>query len=82
MTEHTTPFEREILTYFHTGGGHAGQFPRPTPLYWYTVERFVDMGILTRNDIGDIVPNEEPMRMYMDALAAVPLPVQVWKVPA
>lgn len=79
----TTPFEREILTHHYTS---SAPFPRPTPLYWATVNDFCDKGLLGRvssndGEIDRVVPIEEPMRLYMDALAAVPLPVRVWAMP-
>jgi hypothetical protein len=81
----TTPFEREILTHHYTS---PAPFPRPTDLYWATVNRFCDLGLLRRShpypstdDPSVVLPVDEPMRLYMDALAAVPLPVKKWAIP-
>jgi hypothetical protein len=77
MTEHTTPYEREILTHHYTSWS---PFPRDTELYREYVEKFARMGLL-RVDGGKVEANKEALRTYMDALAAVPLPVQKWVVP-
>lgn len=69
-----TPFEREILTHHYVS---PEPFPRQTPLYWDIVDRMVGAGLLRRH-LGDVSAVEEPLRVYMDALEAVPLPVQVW----
>jgi hypothetical protein len=79
----TTPFEREILTHHYTSGA---PFPRPTELYWATVNKFCDMGLLRRvpsfTDHPDgVLPQCVPLEMYMQALAAVPLPERGWVMP-
>jgi len=73
----TTAYMREILTHHYMG---PDPFPRPTDLYWGYVKTFVALGLLRME--GDAVKgNDEPLRVYMGALGAVPLPVQRWVMP-
>ena len=50
------------------------------------VRQFLDLGLLISHKGADglecIRQNEEALRVYMAALAAVPLPVQRWVVPS
>jgi len=76
----TTPLEREILTHYWMS---PGPFPRcHVGAVREAVERFVRLGLLSY----DAAANEyrgvkEALRPYMEALDAVPLPVQQWQVP-
>lgn len=88
--EYTTPYEREILTHYWVS-------PEPwkngsenwRDLDGKIIDKFVRLGLLRQvqhQEIGSvlvskIVKNEEALRVYMDALAAVPLPVQRWVIP-
>ncbi len=74
----TTPLEREILTHYWTT---PGPFPRNTPLICEITGVFIDAGILLRDDNGEVRANCDAMEPYMDALAAVPLPVMRWVIP-
>lgn len=75
----TSPFEREILTHHFTS---AAPFPRHTELYEVIVNRFVAAGLLKWNAMTGIPePEPIPLRMYMQALGAVPLPVKRWVMP-
>ena len=83
MTEHTTPFEREILSHYYVS---SAPFRNEGELAVTLVNKFVDLGLLRRLDFPNaygakIAGNKEPLSVYMDALAAVPLPVQRWIVP-
>lgn len=76
----TTPYEREVLTHHYTC---SEPFPCQTILYSQTVERFVELGLLVRAEgVDRPLANCDAMEPYMAALAAVPLPVQRWIVPA
>ena len=76
----TTPLEREILTHYWTS---PAPFPRcHVDAVREAIERFVRLGLLSY----DAAANEyrgikEALRPYMEALDAVPLPVQRWEVP-
>lgn len=85
LGHHTTALEREILTWFwchpdpYLGGS---QFWRP--IHAEAVQRFVKAGLLVdgmENGQPKVLPNRPALRSYMDALDAVPLPVQRWVVP-
>lgn len=82
IARHTTPFEREVLTHHFCS---TASFPRQTKLYYETVDKFVAMGLLewvAREESGSVrIRATEGARIYMVALAAVPLPVRVWKKP-
>ena len=83
----TTPLEREILTHYATTSGpYRGGADNWTPTHHEIVQRFVDLGLLIRHHGADglqrIRANDEALRVYLAALAAVPLPVQRWVVPA
>ncbi|HYK50908.1 MAG TPA: hypothetical protein VEU94_14365 [Terriglobales bacterium] len=76
----TTPLEREILTHYWTS---PAPFPRcHVDAVREAIERFVGLGLLSY----DAAANEyrgvkDALRPYMEALDAVPLPVQRWVVP-
>ena len=83
----TTPLEREILTHYATTAGpYRGGSDNWTETHVQIVRRFVDLGLLVSYKDADGVPrirqNEDALRPYMAALAAVPLPVQRWVVPS
>jgi hypothetical protein len=83
----TTPLEREILTHYATGAGpYRGGSENWTETHLQIVRRFIDLGLLISYKGADgqqrIRQNEEALRVYMAALAAVPLPVQRWVVPS
>jgi hypothetical protein len=83
----TTPLEREILTHYATTGGpYRGGADNWTSTHHEIVQRFVTLGLLIRHPGEDglqrIRANDEALRVYLAALAAVPLPVQRWVVPA
>jgi hypothetical protein len=73
----TSPLEREILTHYYT-----------TPLPYTTrslvhveaVAKFVELGLLISDEDG-VRADYEALGPYMDALAAVPLPVRRWVIP-
>ena len=76
----TTPLEREILTHYWTS---PAPFPRcHVDAVREAIERFVGLGLLsydaTANQYRGV---KEALRPYMEALDAVPLPVQRWAVP-
>lgn len=71
----TTPYEREILTHYYIS---LAPFPRAdAPLFKMTIDKFIKLGLLER-DGDEIKGVEGALRIYMDALAAVPLPVHPW----
>lgn len=75
----TTPLEREILTHYWVS---TGEFPRRGHLTQEIEERFIRRGLLRRHPLSKKVESvEAAMRVYMEALAAVPLPVQSWSIP-
>lgn len=75
----TTPLEREILTaYWTSPEGYTG---RRTDLHDRIIQKFVRLGLLCLQSPGSVQPNFDALSPYMDALAAVPLPVQRWVIP-
>ncbi len=81
----TTPLEREILTHYATSPGpYLGGSGNWAEIHVKIVQRFIDLRLLISHQGADgrshLRANEEALRVYMDALAAVPLPVQRWVV--
>lgn len=82
----TTPLEREILThYWSTPGPYLGGSENWKATHGLLVQKFVDLGLLVRYDGEDGFPhirgNQDALRLYMEALSMVPLPVQRWIIP-
>jgi hypothetical protein len=83
----TSPLEREILThYWVSPTDFRGNWQEWGCVVRGIIDRFVDLGILERVLTPDegaptIRGNAAALRPYMDALANVPLPVQIWAVP-
>ncbi len=77
----TTPLEREILTHYYVmAEPYQGGSENWNPCVSGIVNVFIRMGLLIRCD-GRLRANEPALRVYMDTLAAVPLPVQRWVIP-
>lgn len=79
----TTPLEREVLSHYYVS---PDPFPRWTPFISLLVRRFIRAGLLTELDLPNhkgswVQGNQAALKPYMDALAAVSLPRQVWSVP-
>lgn len=84
----TSPYERAILNHYWVS-------PEPwkdgsenwLPLDTQTIDKFIGLGLLLEVSHPDlpsrskIVKNEAALRVYMEALDAVPLPVQRWVIP-
>lgn len=84
--QHTSPLEREILThYWTTPGPYAGSTDDWSQSVCIHVRRFVALGLLEERSPGTaaahIVANQEALKVYMEALAQVPLPVRQWVIP-
>jgi hypothetical protein len=82
----TTPLEREILTHYATTPGpYLGGSENWAEVHAKIVQHFIELRLLISHQGADgrshLRANEEALRAYMDALAAVPLPVQRWMVP-
>ena len=83
----TSALEREILTwYWCYSSPFLGGSEFWKPIHARAVQRFVKVGLLIEGlnkDTGlpKILPNRDALRAYMEALDAVPLPVQRWIVP-
>jgi hypothetical protein len=83
----TTPLEREILAHYATSAGpYRGGTGQWTQTHVQIIQRFIDLGLLLcptgADGLQRLKANEPALRAYMAALAAVPLPVQRWVVPA
>lgn len=79
----TTPLEREVLTHYYVS---PEPWPRLNIHNRDLIDRFVKAGLLRLtmepNAYGSYVEGvREALEPYMEALAAVPLPVQRWVVP-
>ena len=80
VTNMTTPLEREILTHYWTTQGPPF---RGGPATWSdsvggVMDGLIALGVLVREADGTVRGNEAALKVYMEALAAVPLPVQKW----
>lgn len=81
----TTPLEREILTHYYC---YPTKYKEGSE-NWSdpvcdAVEKLLELGLLKRiveNGNNKIIANKDALEVYMDALAQVPLPVQVWAIP-
>ena len=80
MKMHTTPLDREILTHIYVSGT---PFPRDSQGIRTRIKHFAHLGLLTIDVDGLIIPNFDALKVYMDALGAVPLPVPAssWVIP-
>lgn len=81
---HTTPLEREILQHYWcypTQWKGGSSYWAPAAIR--AIRRFVELGLLVPTSGVDVEANPDALRRYMDALAAVPLPVKVtqWIIP-
>ena len=82
---HTSALEREILTHYYVSPTQW----KPGQLVWPKLVMdihymFTRAGLLRINvSTGEFEGNEEALRVYMDALSAIPLPVNVthWEIP-
>lgn len=76
----TTPFEREVITFFYVSPPGA-VFERITPLYHDFVKRLMKAGLLVYDAHTDsIVGVKCALKPYMEALGAVPLPTCRWEI--
>lgn len=79
-----TPFEIEILLYYYYSG--EDDHPRKNaPIFNNTIQRFVNLGLILASPAQhpctyNYTGNKEALKAYVDALEAVPLPVQKWVV--
>lgn len=69
-----TPFEMEILMHHHTS---SAKFPRPTDLYWDTVNRFQDMGVLDNHNSAKGVMVTELGKVWLKQILSTPCPRKV-----
>lgn len=82
----TSPLERAILAHYYCspepymGGSENWSIPVNQ-----AVDRFLEMGLLEAKAVAGggvkIFPNSAALQVYMEALSAVPLPVQRWVIP-
>jgi hypothetical protein len=79
----TSNYERAILAhYFCFPGPWKGGSENWNQLDIDTIKRFIDRGLLIQHkEPQSIEGNHEALRVYMDALDAVPLPIQRWTIP-
>lgn len=81
-TKMNTPLGIEILLHYHCTGGT--DFPHPSPAASDCIAEYVAAGILERIPTPSTAesPNYRAVRdattVYVEALCAVPLPVQRW----
>lgn len=87
---HTSPLEREILAWYYCRNEmpFLGGSEHWTPVHLRAVGRMTDLGLLIKvpakagQTHGHIEANKAALRVYMEALASVPLPVQRWVTPS
>ncbi len=82
----TSPLEREILAHYHCSDtpymGGSENWPSAQR---ESVARLIELGLLFQTNLGThwkVTANREALSVYMDALAAVPLPIRAWIIPA
>jgi len=72
----STPNDIEIMIHYH---GSRTVHPRiNAPAVGESIQRFLSAGLLVETDVEGIYDTTEGGRMYVEALCAVPLPVQRW----
>lgn len=79
-----TPIEIEILLYYYYST-EDNFSKKNVPIFKETMDRFVKLGLILANPIQHpccyaYSGNREALAAYVDALKAVPLPVQRWVV--
>jgi hypothetical protein len=72
-----TPLEIEILLNYHYRDGEPPN--ADSPAQKEALAFFVKAGILGRRDDGTHWANPIPLKLYIDAICDIPLPVQVWQ---
>ncbi len=84
--QHTTALVREIIAhYWCYSGAFRGDEKKWSPAVQQCVEALIRKGMLAKDAEGVIYAASAPCEMYMDALAAVPLPVRSqpeWSMPS
>lgn len=79
-----TPFEIEILLYYYWSS--VDEYPkRNAPIFKETIGRFINLGLIIATPSPHpccyvYSGNREALTAYVNALCAVPLPVQKWVV--
>jgi hypothetical protein len=74
-----TPLEIEILLNYHYRDDEPPN--ADSPAQKEALDNFVHAGILGRRDDGTHWANQRALKLYIDAICAVPLPVRVWQLP-
>ncbi len=77
-----TPLEIGILIHYYTNSGdyHDGDFHAPAVRD--AIDRFYKCGLLKRRDaMVDSYEGTKGLKMYVEALEAVPLPELLWVMP-
>ena len=78
----TSPYEIEVLLHYYAC---AGDYPKmDTPAFKAAVIKFENLGLIYKSNQLDTVVykgNREALKVYAEALMAVPLPVQKWIIP-
>lgn len=82
--ERMTPFEIEMLLYYYYSA--EDNCPkRNSPIFKDTINRFVNLGLILASPTQHpccytYTGNREALKVYAEALGAVPLPVRKWVV--
>ncbi len=89
--EPMTPLEIEILMHYHCMGGDYRDGDHSAPAVKDAISRFLDENLLTHEGFHpEYFPDgrqkaryaaTDRTRAYLEALQAVPLPVQIWVIP-
>jgi hypothetical protein len=82
--ERMTPFEIEILLYYHYSAVDDNP-NKNAPMFKETMDRFVNLGLIRATPSQHpccyfYSGNREALAAYVNAICAVPLPVQKWVV--
>lgn len=73
-----TPLDVEILMHFHCC---PGQFPRTSGHIEERIEFFVRSGMLKRDTDGKVSGVVPALKVWVDAVCAIRLPVVQWVIP-
>ena len=75
MKHELSPTEVEVMLRFWYDP-EPGKY-RWNPVQINFIEELINRGILERIEV-DIIPVEDALRAYVEAICAIPLPKQVW----
>lgn len=76
-----SPVQIEVLLRFYYDPC-AQEFFRDKIGHQKAIREFLALGLLKTTNCGDIIADQEAVTLYVEALMAVPLPIQGWRMPS